>query len=88
MNVVMKVHSLSLDRDTGRHLATLYRHDAIKERRQRGWIDRVTMPAADLQLGDLVDVTVTPRSNPSHPESVIPVSDNEPTDGESDEGAR
>jgi hypothetical protein len=88
MNVVMKVHSLSLDRDTGRHLATLYRHDAIKERRQRGWIDRVTMPAEDLQLGDLVDVTVTPRTDPSHAESVTPVSDDESTDGESEGGAR
>lgn len=58
MQITMRVHTLTLDEHQHHPVATLYRYDGIKTRRERGWIDRVTIPAGDLALGDLVTVTI------------------------------
>jgi len=58
MIIRMRVHTLSLDRNQRRPVATLYRYDGVKSRKEHGWLDRMTIPAGDLALGDVVTVTV------------------------------
>jgi len=60
MKLTMRVHSLSLAEHTNTPMATLYRCGAVKSRKERGWSDRITIPAGDLGLGDLVAVTIEP----------------------------
>jgi hypothetical protein len=58
MKLTMRVHSLSLPIGTRSPQAQLYRVDDIKRRRESGWTDRITLHDTDLQLGDIVIVTV------------------------------
>jgi hypothetical protein len=58
MKLTMRVHSLSLPIGTRSPQAQLYRVDDIKRRRESGWTDRITLHGTDLQLGDIVIVTV------------------------------
>jgi len=58
MIITMRVHTLTLDQNQRRPTATLYRYDGVKSRKERGWTDRMTIPAGDLALGDLVRVTI------------------------------
>jgi len=60
MRITMRVHTLTLDRDTDVPMATLYRRDNVKIARKQGWTDRITIPAGKLRLGDLVEITVAP----------------------------
>lgn len=58
MTITMRVRTLTLDQNQRRSMATLYRYDRVKSSKERGWMDRVTIPAGDLTLGDLVSVTI------------------------------
>ncbi len=58
MQITMRVHSLTLGANDTEAAATLYRFDGVKARKERGWIDRVTVPAGDLRLGEIVTVTI------------------------------
>ena len=58
MIITMRVHMLSLDQAQRQPMATLYRYDGVKSRKEKGWLDRMTIPAGDLALGDLVTVTI------------------------------
>jgi len=58
MKLTMRVHSLSLAAHTDTPMATLYRYDGVKSRKEQGWTDRMTIPAGSLKLGDLVAVTI------------------------------
>jgi hypothetical protein len=58
MNITMRVHSLTLPIDARAPEALLYRVDDVKQRKERGWTDRLTLCGTDLALGDIVIVTV------------------------------
>ena len=58
MKLTMRVHSLILPIGTRSPQAQLYRVDDIKRKRESGWTDRITLHDTDLQLGDIVIVTV------------------------------
>lgn len=58
MKLTMRVHSLSLPIGTRSPQAQLYRVDDIKRRRESGWTDRITLHNTNLELGDIVIVTV------------------------------
>lgn len=58
MIITIRVHMLSLDRNQCQPVASLYRFDGVKSRKEKGWMDRMTIPAGDLTLSDLVTVTV------------------------------
>jgi hypothetical protein len=58
MKLTMRVHSLSLPIGTRSPQAQLYRVDDIKRRKESGWTDRITLHDTDLELGDIVIVTV------------------------------
>ncbi len=58
MIIRMRVRTLSLEPNQRRPVATLYRYDGVKAQKRQGWMDRISIPAGDLALGDLVTVTV------------------------------
>jgi hypothetical protein len=60
MKITMRVHVLTLPTGSMTPLATLYRIDDVKRTRQQGWTDRITLSDADLQLGDIVTVSIEP----------------------------
>ena len=54
----MRVRALTLDQNQRQPVATLFRHDGVKSTKKKGWMDRVTVPAGNLALGDLVTVAI------------------------------
>ena len=58
MRITMRVHTLTLERFGTTPMATLYRHDHVKDTKARGWADRLVIPADGLDLGDIVEVTI------------------------------
>ncbi len=89
MELTMRVHSLTLPIDARAPEALLYRVDDIKRRKQSGWTDRLTLHGTDLELGDIVIVTLEKElDRADHSESVTPTRHHSgSTEDESQEGA-
>ena len=73
MKLAMRVNSLTLPIGTRSPQALLYRVDDVKRRKESGWTDRITLHGTDLQLGDIVIVTVEREADHSD----VPASESE-----------